>query len=566
MIIGIDLGTSNSLATYWDGEKTNIIPTEFDEKLMPSVVGLDDDGELIVGDIAKERLLTHPHQTVSAFKRFMGSQKKYQLGKWTLTPVELSSLVLKKIKDNAAVYFDEPITEAIISVPAYFNNIQREATIEAAKLAGLTVKGIISEPTAAAIAYSLHKELDQIILVCDLGGGTYDVSLMELFDGIMQVEAISGDNELGGEDFTQLIYEDIIKQNQLNELELTSNVRVALFQMAEKIKKEIDLKEKIAIQIDVHQQVFSYELIYEEYERLCKPLLNRLKQPLLRVLKDGQIEVQDIDRIILVGGATKAKLVRQFIAKLFRKFPYSDLEADETVALGVGLQASMKTGEILKEEMMLTDVCAHTLGVSCMIETATGFVEGVYQPIIDRNSPIPISQEHIFSTVIDGQTEVFFEVYQGEYPRVVDNLKIGEASLKLPSVAKDFPIKCRFTYDVNGILEVMVSDISSENQVSVVIEENPGALSKKEIKEALNKLSHLKVHPKERENNRLLLAKLDRLYAEEKGVNRENIGRIRTDFQIVLDTQQELNIKKKQKEVQAYLLQHKQLEKNHLFD
>lgn len=566
MIIGIDLGTSNSLATFWDGKEVKIIPTEFDENLLPSVVGIDDEGELLVGQIAKERLLTNPNLTVSAFKRFMGTQKKYHLEKWTLSPVELSSLVLKKLKSNAESYLNESITEAIISVPAYFNNIQREATIESAKLAGLKVKGIISEPTAAAVAYGLHKEEDQTILVCDLGGGTYDVSLMELFDGIMQVIAISGDNNLGGEDFTRLIYEDVLQQNDLKEVDLSQGERAILFQMSEKIKFEIELQSKLSVPIEIGDKILNYELNYSQYEKICEPLLNRMKQPLLRVLKDSKTNTKDIDRIILVGGATKAKIVRQFIAKLFRQFPYSDLEADETVALGVGIQASMKSGEILKEEMMLVDVCAHSLGVSCMIETPNGLIDGVYQPIIDRNSSIPVSREHIFSTIVDGQEEVTFEIYQGEYPRVEDNLKIGETTLKLQRVPKDYPIRCRFTYDVNGILEVVASDMSLNNKVSVVIEKNPGALTQTEIKEALSKIEQLKIHPKDREINRLFLAQLDRLYAEEIGESRRMIGIVRTEFQAVLEQQEEISIRKKQKDVERFISSYKSKGLNNLFD
>ena len=486
MIIGIDLGTSNSLVTYWDGEKAVVIPTEFGSHLMPSVVGLDDKNELIVGEIAKERLFTHPNLTASVFKRFMGSKKKYQLDNWELTPVELSSLVLKKLKANAESFFEELITEAVISVPAYFNNIQREATIEAAKLAGLKVRAIISEPTAAAVAYGLHKELDQLILVCDLGGGTYDVSLMELFEGVMQVEAISGDNNLGGEDFTQLIYQDMLDKNELSEIDLVLQDRAILFEVAEVIKKKLELNSEVAQQVELSKQHLNYSLTYSQYEQLCLPLLQRMKQPLLRVLKDSGQKISEIDRIILVGGATKAKVVKQYIAKLFKKFPYNDIEADEIVALGVGVQASMKSGEILKEEMLLTDVCAHTMGVDCVIETQKGYIEGVYKPIIDRNSPIPISREEIFSTVYDGQPAVKFEIYQGEFPKVDDNLKIGEVDLKIDKYPKGYPLKCRFTYDTNGILEVTVSDMyDASNEASVVIEENPGALSKEEIKVAL---------------------------------------------------------------------------------
>lgn len=553
MIIGIDLGTSNSLVTYWNGEEAVVIPNEFGERLTPSIVSLSDDEELIVGAIAKERMFSHPHLTVGTFKSFMGTKKKYRLGKWTLSPVELSSLVLKKLKRNAEDYFSEPVTEAIISVPAYFNNIQREATLEAAQLAGLEVRGLISEPTAAAIAYGIDRDLDQLILVCDLGGGTYDVSLMEFFDGLMQVEAISGDIHLGGEDFTQVIFQDILEKADLVNTELTNEEKTYVYKKAESIKIGLETKPDISLDLRVRENVFQYDLSYANYEELCQGLLNRMKNPLLRVLSDSQNTVQDIDKIILVGGATKAKLVRDYITRLFKKFPYYDLDADEIIALGVGIEGSLKDGSILQEQLMLTDVCAHTMGVETVSKTDNGVLEGIYSPIIERNSPIPISREHVFYTTYDGQRAVKFGIYQGEFPRVEDNVKIGEIELALKRAPESYPITVRFTYDVNGLLEVIVTDSQTNKSISTVIEENPGNLSKEEIQQALRKLKELKIHPRDKAENQLLLARIDRLYVEKIDVERAHMGMIRSKFEAAIQGQDEKKIEKLRQEIQEYL-------------
>lgn len=552
MNVGIDLGTSNSLISYWQEGAVTLVPNEFSNTITPSVVGIDDNGDVLVGEIAKERLLSHPHLTVSTFKQFMGTEKRYHLGELTFSPIELSALVLKKLKLNAESYIGEAVTEATISVPAYFNNMQREATIEAARLAGLKVTNLLSEPTAAAIAYGLHKDLDQTILVCDVGGGTYDVSLMELFEGIMQVESISGDNFLGGEDFTKVIVTDIIKQCELSEATLTNQERSLIYEKAESAKRSLEESGEITLKFRIKQD-YSYSLTLNHYEELCDSLLNRMKKPLVRVLRDGGLSLDEIDKVILVGGATKSVVIRRFITKLFKIFPFVSLEPDEAIAIGAGIQASMRSGEILQEEMMLTDVCSHTMGTEIVKETPTGFISGIYQPIIERNSPIPVSRELPFSTIVDNQTELLFGIYQGEHSRVEDNLKIGEVCIQLPKVPKGHVVTCRFTYDVNGILEVIVKDQKYNKSERLVIEEKPGSLSQQELVAALKKLDHLKVHPKDREINRLLLAKLDSLYVEHQGIIREQVSQMSVSFEFVLDKQDDKKIRKMQKEVTQFI-------------
>lgn len=538
-MIGIDLGTSNSVVSYWDGGEIKLIPNRFGKVLTPSVVGVDDDGKILVGEIAKERLISHPQLTAAAFKRFMGTQKYYQLEKHSFSPTELSSLILKTLKEDAEEYLKEPCNEAVISVPAYFNNIEREATIEAAKLAGLDVQNLVSEPTAAALAYGLHKDVDQSILVIDLGGGTFDVSLLEMFSGVMQVEAISGDNQLGGEDFTQVIIQDCLRKNDLAEQLLSAELQAVIYKKAERLKIELSTQEKSKFTFEKEQTLFHYELTIQEYEQLCLPLLKRMRQPIGRVLSDGRIDSKNIDQMILIGGATKNPLIKNYFSRLMKIIPYTQINPDEAVGRGAGIQAALKTQQEMVNELMMTDVCAHSLGVEVVNQSVNGYITGVFEPIIERNTTIPVSKVKTFLTVKDNQNKVTISVYQGEHPMVKNNLKIGEFTSKLPPRPVDTPIDCRFTYDSNGVLEVIVTDVEG-NDSQLIIESHPGKLNEEQLQESLKKMKDLKIHPRDRAENRLLLAKLERAYTEALGEKRQYIQHLIIEFQQSLDRQDDL--------------------------
>ncbi|WP_236674794.1 molecular chaperone HscC [Enterococcus sp. BWR-S5] len=542
-MIGIDLGTSNSVVSFWDGDQIKLIPNRFGKVLTPSVVGVDDDGKILIGEIAKERLISHPQLTAAAFKRFMGTQKQYQLEAHSFSPTELSSLVLKSLKEDAEEYLKKPCTEAVISVPAYFNNIEREATIEAAKLAGLDVQNLVSEPTAAALAYGLHKDVDQSILVIDLGGGTFDVSLLEMFSGVMQVEAISGDNQLGGEDFTQVIIQDCLRKNDLAEQLLSAETQAVIYKKAERLKIELSSKEKSSFSFENEQAVFDYELTVQDYEQLCLPLLKRMRQPIGRVLNDGRIDSKSIDQMILIGGATKNPSIKNYFSRLMKIIPYTQINPDEAVGQGAGIQAALKTQQEMVNELMMTDVCAHSLGVDVVSQGPNGFITGVFEPIIERNTTIPVSKIKTFLTLKDNQKEVLFSVYQGEHPMVKNNLKIGELALKLPPRPADTPVDCRFTYDSNGVLEVIVTDVEG-NENQLIIESHPGKLNAEQLQESLQKMEDLKIHPRDRAENRLLLAKLERAYTEALGDKRQYIQRLILEFQQTLEQQDDLETKR----------------------
>ncbi|MEG0411174.1 MAG: Hsp70 family protein, partial [Erysipelotrichaceae bacterium] len=290
----------------------------------PSIISVDDNQEILVGQIAKERLMTHPQLTAATFKRFMGTEKIYKMGTYSFTPVELSTLLLKKLKQNAERTLNEECRHAIISVPAYFNNVQRAATIEAANLAGLEVNHLISEPTAAAMAYGIHRlEEDSRILVIDLGGGTFDVSLLEMFEGIMQVEAIAGDNRLGGEDFTYAVLKDCLAENKLDQQVLPAEIEASLYKKIEMIKKELSPTTPQQFEFILDEKEYTYQLTEERFRSICQPLLAKLRAPIIRVLNDSGIKLDEIDRIILIGGATKSTTIRSFVSKLLGKLPFT---------------------------------------------------------------------------------------------------------------------------------------------------------------------------------------------------------------------------------------------------
>lgn len=412
--IGIDLGTTYSLAAYWDGSQAVIIPNVLGEHVTPSIVSVDAGGEVLVGRIAQERLITHPQLTASTFKRFMGSAKKYKLGTMTFTPEELSSFVLRSLKEDAENHLGESVTKAIISVPAYFNDVQRKATKKAAELAGLQVERLISEPTAAALAYGLHQNQETSFLVFDLGGGTFDVSILELFEGVMDVKSIAGDNYLGGEDFTEILVAYFIQKNKLDAESLTPITRSMLYKQAEQSKRILGTESAATMRIVIKKEEYVLTIERSELEQLVQPLLIRLRQPIERALRDASLQPSDLDGIVMIGGATKMPLIKQIISRMFGKMPYANISPDETVALGAAVQVALKQRDQALDEMILTDVCPYTLGTSVLRRGSSGQTSsGHYFPIIERNTPIPVSRVERLYTAADNQKIISVDVYQG---------------------------------------------------------------------------------------------------------------------------------------------------------
>ncbi|MBC2183040.1 molecular chaperone HscC [Listeria sp. FSL L7-0233] len=538
--LGIDLGTSNSLVAYWKEDKAVLIPNVFGEVLTPSVVGIDDNGEFLIGKIAKERLTSHPDKTAAVFKRFMGTEKKYYLGKQAFSATDLSSFVLKSLKADAEKFLGETCTEAVISVPAYFNNSQRKATIDAAFLAGLKVERLISEPTAAAIAYGIHEQNDTTLMVIDIGGGTFDVSILEMFDGVMQVIAIGGNNYLGGEDFTSVIIEDFLSKNDLKKDNLSAEDFASLYKQAEDAKKSVCHAKTGEITLNE----INYTITENQFEIISQPLILKLREPIIQALKDADLKPVDIEQVVLIGGATKMPVIKSFTSKFLGKIPFMHINPDETVGLGAAVQAALKERHESLEEFVLTDVCAHTLGTEIVKEIGPNrYQEGIFSPIIERNTTIPVSRVENYYTLSDNQSHIEFGVYQGESRNVKDNLKLGELLVSLPPETKaGSKMEVRFTYDKNGILEVLVKTVSTGEVKQLIIQNNPGSMSKKELEEQLEKLSHLKIHPRDRSENRLLLARADRIYQMSLGERRRFVEFLIAEFEQVVETQDEKKI------------------------
>ncbi|GGA05006.1 molecular chaperone HscC [Paenibacillus marchantiophytorum] len=556
--IGIDLGTTNSLVAYWTDNGPAIIPNVLGEHLTPSVISVDENGEILVGQIAKERLITHPQVTVSTFKRHMGTEKMFQLGKYSFSPEELSSFVIRALKGDAEDFLGEQVTEAVISVPAYFNDTQRKATKRAAELAGLKVERLLSEPTAAAISYGLHqKEAETKFLVFDLGGGTFDVSILELFEGVMEVKSIAGDNYLGGEDFTQILASHFVDSQGIDVQQLDTKARSAIHKQAELCKRVLGHNNVGKMSFAIGGQTYEISLDRADFEKLVTPLLLRLRQPIERALRDAELLPEDLDTIILIGGATRMPVIKSVVGKMFGRLPYLHINPDEAVALGAAIQVALKERNEALQEIILTDVCPYTLGTSVAEMLGNGKHEsGYFLPIIERNTPIPVSKVERVCTIADYQTSIRLEIYQGESRRVENNMKLGEMNIALPSDrAGEQSIDIRYTYDINGILEVEVVTIKTGMKNKMIIEKSPGALSPQEIEERLLMLQDIKIHPRERTENRLLLAKGERLYEESLSEKRAEIALWLNRFESVLATQKEMEIKKAAADLKAKLSQ-----------
>lgn len=550
-MIGIDLGTTNSLVAFWDGERPVLIPNAFGDTLTPSIVSVDESGEILTGAIARERLITHPRLTAAAFKRFMGTEKEYSLGRYSFSPTELSSFILKTLKSDAEAYLGQPVEEAVISVPAYFNDTQRKATKQAAELAGLKVERLISEPTAAALAYGLHQEEEETrFLVFDLGGGTFDVSILERFEGVMEVKSIAGDNFLGGEDFTELLVAHFTERTGIALESLDHKMRSVLNKQAEQCKRSLGAETAADITIVSEGKEYSLRIDKTAWEQLAQPLLVRLRRPVERALHDAGLKPSELDGIVMIGGATRMPLVKHTVGRMFGQIPYVTINPDETVALGAAIQAALKQRDQALDEIVLTDVCPYTLGTDVLTRNENGQAIGVqYFPIIERNTPIPVSRVERVQTAYDKQKQVNVDIYQGESRRVENNLKLGELTITVPPApAGEQKIDIRYTYDINGILEVEVTSVQTGEKQRLVIEQHQNTMTKEEIDERLRQLADLKIHPRDRSENRLLLARGERLFEESLGEDREYIARCLTAFEAALETQDDRIIKKAVKE------------------
>lgn len=468
--IGIDLGTTNSVVAYMEGGKPVIIPNAEGSRLTPSVVAFTKDDQLLVGQLAKRQAITNPERTIQSIKRHMGTDYKVHIDDKTYTPQEISAMILRKLKQDAESYLGEKITKAVITVPAYFSDSQRQATKDAGTIAGLEVLRIINEPTAAALAYGLDKTGDHTILVFDLGGGTFDVSILEVGDGVFEVKATSGNTRLGGDDFDQRIIDYIAEEfKKEHGIDLRKD-RIALQRLKEAAERaKIELSSVLSTEINLPfitadangPKHLEMTLTRAKFEELTKDLVEATLGPTKRALADAGLDSKDIDKIILVGGSTRIPAVQEAIKKLMGKEPQKDLNPDEVVALGAAIQAGVLMGEI--DDVVLLDVTPLSLGIETL--------GGVFTKIIDRNTTIPTSKSQIFTTAADGQTSVEIHVLQGERPMAADNITLGRFQLTgIPPAPRGVPqIQVTFDIDANGIVNVSAKDLGTGKEQKITI-------------------------------------------------------------------------------------------------
>ena len=545
MIVGIDLGTTNSLVSVWRDGVATLVPNAQGDVLTPSVVSRDRFGEILVGEPARELLGSNPVDTTAGFKRSMGTAREVTLGGRAFRPEELSSFVLRALVADAEAFLGAEVGEAVITVPAYFSDAQRKATRIAGELAGIRVERVLNEPTAAALAYGLHERQagrDGKVLVFDLGGGTFDVSVIEMFEGVIEVRATAGDNYLGGDDFDTAVMAWFAAEAGFalpDDLDPDPKLRALSAQLrraAEAARRRLSTADATTIQLEIEGRRRTASLSAEQFAAVAQPLLERLRQPVARALTDSRIRTEELSAVVLAGGATRMPVVRRLAATLLGHIPLQTIDPDRIVAIGAGVQAGLKMRDAALRDVVLTDVAAYTLGIE-VVESlgAAGFSSGRLLPMIERNTVVPVSRTTVVSPVQDFQQKVVVRIYQGESRLVKDNIKLGDLALNLkPRRRGEQAIEIRFTYDSNGILEVAARSTTDDVMERMVIEQHAGVLSPEQVAERLAALEPLKRSPREADANRRLLAHAERLHERSLGEARQALAQATRAFEAAL--------------------------------
>lgn len=516
-VLGIDLGTTNSCMSIMEGGKPVVIPNAEGARTTPSVVAFSKEGERLVGSVAKRQAVTNPDKTIISIKRDMGTDRKVPIDDKTFTPQEISAMILQKLKVDAEAYLGEEIQKAVITVPAYFNDAQRNATKDAGKIAGLEVLRIINEPTASALAYGIEREGDATVLVYDLGGGTFDVSILTLGDGVFEVQSTAGDNHLGGDDFDELVVKYLIDEFKKQEgIDLGSD-KMAMQRLrdaAENAKKELSTVQKTNINLPYittdssGPKFLDIDLTRSKFEQLIGDLVDRTIGPVKQALSDANLTAKDIDHVLLVGGSTRVPLVQERIKALLGKDPDKGINPDECVAIGASIQGGVLTGEA--KDVVLLDVTPLTLSIETL--------GGIATKLIERNTTIPTKKSQIFTTAADNQTSVEIHVVQGERAMASDNFTLGKFQLTgIPSAPRGIPqIEVTFDIDANGIINVSAKDLGTGNQQAITISGDK-RLSKEEIDEMVNKAKDFEeADKKKREEIEIINSADNSVFAAEK--------------------------------------------------
>lgn len=539
-ILGIDLGTTNSLGAVYRNGKVELIPNRFGSFLTPSVVSVTEDGSVVTGQIAKERLITHPKDTAYSFKKNMGSDQKYNLGGKTFLPEELSGFLVSAIVEDAKEYMGEEIKDVIISVPAYFHDKQRVATKRAGALAGVNVKRIVNEPSAAALASYFDTQNEQLFLVFDFGGGTLDVSIVDCFDTMVDILAVSGDNHLGGDDFNEAVAEGFLREHQLQRGNLSEKEYAILLRQAEKCKIALSTEKEVKMTAVLGGQTYQSVYTNERMMRESSAVWKRIQTVLRRALRDSRVEVEDIDAVILAGGSGKMPLVQSYMEQLFDQTPLVTGFSDQLIARGLGLVCGVMERKDEVRDYILTDICPFTLGTG--VNNEADPKHPYMSAIIERNSILPCSKIRGFSTASDYQKEVKIEILQGEEPYAEDNVQLGLITTMVPKKKRgQESVDVRFTYDINGILEVEVTVVSTGKSVTKVLSQS---MDEKELARRMKQLEKLKVHPKDMTENQLILERLQALYEEALPETRDRLMYHIRNFESTLAEQDPRRIRK----------------------
>jgi molecular chaperone HscC len=549
--IGIDLGTTNSLISVFENNGPRLIKNALGSVLTPSAISVLDDGSIVTGQAAKDRLISHPQSSIASFKRFMGTKRASLIGGRTFSPVELSALILRALKQDAETDLGVTCTKAVISVPAYFNDVQRKATLEAGKLAELAVDRLINEPTAAALAYGLTDAEEGHFLVFDLGGGTFDVSILDKFEGVMEVKATTGDTRLGGDDFTELIASLIAQRAKLDRDDLAPLQAARLASEAERIKQALTREQSADYDLDIALHASKGTVTRSQFEDIAAGLLRRLRMPTERAVRDSEISTDEFSAVVLVGGATRMPMVRSLVAKMFGRLPLVKMDPDTTVAMGAAVQAGLVSRLAALEELVMTDVCPFSLGVRVSdsnLPDALPYID----PIIERNAVIPVSRETQLTTLQNNQKELSVHVYQGENLRPENNTLLGTLDIKIPKgpAGREF-VNVRYTYDINGVLEVEATVISTGAVLKKYFNAQDGK-SEKDLEASFRKLQGLKMQPRAQVENQALISRADRVYEEARGDLRFLIKQSIMQFEAEIKNQQ---LRKPEKLRESFALQ-----------
>jgi len=537
-LIGIDLGTTNSLVAVLRSENPETLPNEMGEHLTPSAVAVAKDGGLMVGRPAWDRLVAVPNSGKAFFKRDMGTATTYNFGGRKWTPTECSAMVLNEMKRIAQLHLGKETTQAVITVPAYFRETQRQATAEAARLAGLTVARIVNEPTAAALAYGYRNpDSETRLLVFDLGGGTFDVTILEVFSGIIEVRASGGESRLGGEDYTDALLHKLLDRAGLkrDHPEIGS-----LRAQIESLKRRLSAREQTAVTLEGREMLVARK----DLEEAGAELTARLRPIVHRCLRDAELKAADLNEVLLVGGASRMHMIGEFLKTELGRPGDMKLDPDRVVALGAAVQAALCSDDAAVQDIVLTDVCAHTLGLGIAKEMAPGqIVSGYYEPLIERNTTVPVSRAKVFNTFSPQQDEILIEVFQGEARMTKDNHLLGKLRVvgmrQPPGVQEPGTVEIRFSYDMSGLLEVDATIQRTGKKFSAVMEERPGQLTEKQLEAIRQRLAPLKIGPRDRVHNRARLERAQRLYANLRGDDRQELSMLLDLFERALETNNE---------------------------